>query len=99
VLTPPKCATCSFEDVSCENAWQTFPLPATRMWDGQMFPQGSCGANATACVTNKTCAPLGQYSARMCGRRYVDGGQEQITCVDVPFGLPATGTVVGTLPQ
>ncbi len=100
--TFPSCATCSFNDVACANAWFTAPLPATRIWDGMIFPQETCGDSARACVRPKTCAPVGHYTARMCVRRYGDAGgqplQQPITCVDVPFEFPSNGTVVGTLP-
>jgi hypothetical protein len=95
------CASCSFGSVVCAAAWQTLPLPGTRTWDGMMFPRGTCGESAKACVMAKTCAPAGRYTARMCARRYGDAGQpleQPLTCVDVPFDLPDNGTVAGTLP-
>jgi hypothetical protein len=95
------CATCSFEDVVCGGAWQTLALPVARTWDGMMFPRGTCGATPKACVTAKTCAPVGRYTARMCAGRYRDGGQpleQPVTCVDVPFDLPGDGAVAGALP-
>jgi hypothetical protein len=92
------CSTCSVEDVACDAAWQTFPLPATVTWKGTLFPRGTCGANAKACVMDEVCAPPGQYTAHMCAGQYDDVGQQHITCVDVPFELPASGIVIGTLP-
>ena len=96
--TLANCRTCSFDDVACENIWQTLPLPASRTWDGMIFPRGSCGASGTACVMGKTCTPPGEYHARMCARHYVNE-QEQMTCVEVTFTVPATGTVLGNLQQ
>ena len=95
--TLAECATCSFDQVVCQAASMTPALPVSRSWDAMMFPLGVCGASQTACAMAKACAPTGRYSARMCARRSHDL-QELVTCVDVPFDLPAAGPVVGTLP-
>ena len=92
------CSTCAGE-VVCENAWQTPGLPVARAWDGTMFPRGTCGADAKACVTEKVCAPVGHYLAHMCAHQRDGDGGEPITCADVPFDLPARGTVAGSLSQ
>jgi hypothetical protein len=93
--TLAECGTCQF-DVVCQNAWTTPPLPVSRSWDGTMFPVAHCGANQTACAMKSACAPAGRYEAHMCARRIVND-QDQMTCVDVPFDLPAAGPVVGTV--
>jgi hypothetical protein len=91
------CATCSFQQVVCQNAWSTEPLPARRTWDVTMFPPSKCGPSQTACVMDRTCTVPGSYLARMCGSRIVND-QEQMTCVDVPFNLPTGSPIVGVLP-
>jgi hypothetical protein len=89
------CGSCAF-DVLCEAAFTTDPVPTTRTWDGTIYPLGHCGANATACVGDVACALPGHYDARMCAERTTDPNEG--ACVDVPFDLPASGPVVGTLP-
>jgi hypothetical protein len=95
LCTLASCGTCQF-DVICGAAFMTLPVPVTLTWDGTMFPHGHCGADAKACLMEDTCAPPGHYDARMCASRNFN---EPATCVDVPFDLPASGPVVGTLPQ
>lgn len=96
--TLAECADCSFQHVVCQTGWTTPALPVSRSWDATLFPPGHCGTSQTACVMDRACAPAGQYVAHMCARHAPDL-QEQVTCVDVPFDLPAAGPVVGTLPQ
>jgi len=97
----PNCSTCSFEEVACDNAWQTDSLPANRTWQGTMFPKGgNCGTST--CVSGEVCAPQGHYTAHMCAHHWLASGGpvlgQPLSCVDVPFDLPASGTVVGMLP-
>ena len=96
--TLAECADCSFQHVVCQTGSTMPALPVSRSWDATMFPLDHCGASQTACAMERTCAPAGPYVAHMCARRTADL-QEAMTCVDVPFDLPAAGPVVGTLPQ
>ena len=82
----------------------------TQTWDGLLYPvsMGCPGvlvasppAIPGACVTQE-CAPPGRYVAKMCAcpgltSTVSDVPCDSPTCVDVPFDLPSTGTVIGTL--
>jgi hypothetical protein len=92
-----ECGTCRPE-VVCQTGWTTPGLPATRTWDATLFPPGHCGADQTACVMERACAAPGRYEAHMCAHRMVND-QDQLSCVDVPFDLPAAAPVLGTIPQ
>jgi len=96
--TLAECSDCSFQHVVCPAAWTTTAVPVSRSWDATMFPLDHCEASQTACAMQRACAPAGRYVAHMCARR-TSTPQEEMTCVDVPFDLPAAGLVVGTLPQ
>jgi hypothetical protein len=98
LCTLASCGSCQF-DVICGAAFTTSQVPVALTWDGTMFPHGHCGADAKACVMeDTTCTPPGHYDARMCAYRNRNLN-EPATCVDVPFDLPASAPVVGTLPQ
>lgn len=95
--TLAECADCSFGHVVCPAASTTPAVPVSRSWDATMFPLDHCGTSQTACAMERACAPAGQYVAHMCAY-HIPNSSEQMTCVDVPFDLPAAGPVVGTLP-
>jgi len=75
-------------------------------WDGTVWTAGGTCASSGAMCSVQSCAPAGQYTARMCA--YGSGadaggcsGQSTSStpiCVDVPFTYPTQGPVVGMLP-
>jgi hypothetical protein len=91
-----RCDTCT--GIVCQNAWTGDALPASKTWDGTVLPMSQCGATGTACVGGPTHAPAGHYQAKMCAYRGSDMSVAPV-CVTIPFDLPASAPVVGTLPQ
>jgi hypothetical protein len=95
---PAECATCRVRTFAGA-CWGTAVVPSdgvTQSWDGTFYATDTCGSDASACVA-KECAPPGQYIARMCAYP-CEAASCQATCVTVPFALPASGEIVGTLP-
>lgn len=104
-----ECSVC--QPMTCPGLACAAPIPVTaagekRTWDGTFYTSGTCGSGFTC--TSPSCAPAGQYVARMCA------DAEQVpdaavgaclaattpTCVDVDFDWPppgGQGTVIGTL--
>ncbi len=96
--TLAECADCSFQHVVCQTGWTMPALPVSRSWDATMFPLGSLRGQSDRVRDGESVR-----SRRTIRRTHVRApyGQrrDEMTCVDVPFDLPAAGPVVGTLPQ
>lgn len=91
---------------SCAAPTPLGPAGVQRTWSGTAFRSSTCGAGE-ACV-EPTCAPAGQYVARMCAFREEAPGEgggfcsaaPTPTCVDVAFDWPPAGagtTLEGTI--
>jgi hypothetical protein len=91
------CDVCGAGPV-CQAAFTGDALPASKAWDGTVLPTSQCGTANKTCVITRTCALAGHYQAKMCAYRG-SGPTGDPVCVTVPFDLPASAPVVGTLPQ
>lgn len=75
----------------------------TWQWDGTAWLDSTCGANATQC-SKPVCVQPGKYIARMCTTKTRPGagagscipGDSPI-CTEVPFALPGSTLVTGTI--
>jgi hypothetical protein len=95
---PAECATCRVRTFAGA-CWGTTIVPSdgvTQTWDGTFYAASTCGSDASVCVA-KQCAAPGNYLAQMCALP-CESGSCQATCITVPFAIPASGEVVGTLP-
>ncbi len=102
----PSCTDClprPCPGFSCEPS----PIPSSglqRRWEGELVVASTCGTGVHC--AERTCATAGHYVALMCaGRNMAHPSLDSClpsmpaTCVEVPFDLPAPGTVVrGVLP-